>query len=451
MRDLAESAQAQLGRRVISKTARRLIPVMCLLYFINYVDRVNVGFAALTMNSDLGLTATAFGLGAGLFFIGYFLFEVPSNLALHRFGARVWITRIVVTWGIVAASMSFIQGPTSFYGLRVLLGIAEAGFFPGMILYLTYWFPRRERAKMTSLFYAALPLSSVLGAPISTWLISQGDGMFGLAGWRFMYLVEGITAVLLGYVAYRFLVDRPEKAKWLTVEEKRWLTETIAAENAEVTNGQRQSILRTLVNPRVLTLALVYFGVVFGLYAIGFFLPQIIQGFQGQFGVAYSVIEIGLITACPYAVAVVAMLLWSRHSDRTGERIWHVAGPAFLGATAVAVALQLGSPLLTMAAITVAAVGIFCAVPTFWQLPSTFLTGTAAAAGIGLINSIGNLSGFFGPYLVGWLKDGTGSFQTGMLAIAGFMALAGIVALTLGNRLRPQRAAAPAAVAESRA
>jgi D-galactonate transporter len=445
MRDVADSAKAQLGRRVISKTARRLIPVMCLLYFINYVDRVNVGFAALTMNKDLGLTATAFGLGAGLFFVGYFLFEVPSNLALHRFGARLWITRIVVTWGLVATAMAFIQGPGSFYTMRVLLGIAEAGFFPGMILFLSYWFPRRERARMTSLFFAALPLSTVLGAPVSTWLISQGHGMFGLAGWRFMYLVEGLAAVALGYVAYRFLVDRPDKARWLTAEEKRWLTETIAAEDAEVAKGHRQSVLRALANPRVLTLSLVYFGVVFGLYAIGFFLPQIIDGFQEQFGVTYSVVQIGLITACPYAVAVVAMLLWSRHSDRTGERVWHVATPAFLGATAVAVALQLGSPLLTMAAITLAAVGIFCAIPTFWQLPSTFLTGTAAAAGIGLINSIGNLSGFLGPYLTGWLKDSTGSFQAGMLAIAGFMALAGLVTLAVGSRTRaPQPVVAPA-------
>jgi len=436
MRDAVHAGDDQFERQVIRKVGRRLIPVMGLLYFVNYLDRVNVGFAALTMNKDLGLTATMFGLGAGMFFIGYFLFEVPSNLALHRFGARLWITRIVVTWGIVAAAMTFIQGPTSFYGLRLLLGVAEAGFFPGMILYLTYWVPRRDRGRMTSLFYAALPLSTVLGAPLSTLLISHGDGLFGLQGWRFMYLVEGLAAVLLGFVAYRFLTDRPETARWLSPQERRWLTETIAREDAEATGGQPHRVLRTLVNPRVLALAFVYFGVVFGLYSVGFFLPQMIQGFQQQFGRTYSVLQVGLIIAVPYALATIAMLLWSRHSDRTGERVWHVALPAFVGAAAVAASLHFGSPFLTMAGIAVATVGIFSAVPTFWQLPSTFLTGAAAAAGIGLINSIGNLSGFAGPYLTGWLKDLTGSFQTGMFVVAGFMTLAGIAVLALGHRLR---------------
>jgi ACS family tartrate transporter-like MFS transporter len=447
MRDLVGTADTQFQKQVIRKVARRLIPVMCLLYFINYLDRVNVGFAALTMNRDLGLTMTMFGLGAGMFFIGYFLFEVPSNLALHRFGARLWITRIVVSWGVVAAAMAFVQGPHSFYGLRFLLGIMEAGFFPGMILYLTYWFPRRDRARMTSLFYMALPLSTVLGAPLSTLLIAHGHGVLGLQGWRFMYLVEGLAAVLLGFVAYRFLTDRPETARWLSAEERRWLTDTIAAEEAATDGGHRRGVLRTLVNPRVLALSLVYFGIVFGLYSVGFFLPQMIQGFQQQFGTTFSVVQVGLVTAVPYAIATVAMLLWSRHSDRTGERVWHVALPAFLGASAVAVSLQLGSPLLTMAGITLTAVGIFSAVPTFWQLPSAFLTGTAAAAGIGLINSIGNLSGFAGPYLTGWLKDLTGSFQTGMLVIALSMALAGIVVVALGARTRTGQPGPPAATA----
>jgi len=447
MRDLVGTADTQLHKQVIRKVARRLIPVMCLLYFINYLDRVNVGFAALTMNRDLGLTTTMFGLGAGMFFIGYFLFEVPSNLALHRFGARLWITRIVVSWGVVAAAMAFVHGPHSFYGLRFLLGIMEAGFFPGMILYLTYWFPRGDRARMTSLFYMALPLSTVLGAPLSTLLIAHGDGVLGLQGWRFMYLVEGLAAVLLGFLAYRFLTDRPEKARWLSAEERRWLTDTIAAEEAATDGGHRRGVLRTLVNPRVLALSLVYFGIVFGLYSVGFFLPQMIQGFQQQFGTTFSVVQVGLVTAIPYAIATVAMLLWSRHSDRTGERVWHVALPAFLGACAVAVSLLLGSPLLTMAGITLTAIGIFSAVPTFWQLPSAFLTGTAAAAGIGLINSIGNLSGFAGPYLTGWLRDLTGSFQTGMLVIAASMALAGVVVVVLGARMRTGQSAPLAATA----
>lgn len=446
MSDLT-AQDTEFGRRVVAKTARRLIPLMALLYFINYVDRVNVGFAALTMNADLGLTATVFGLGAGLFFLGYFVFEVPSNLALHRFGARLWITRIVVSWGLVAAAMGFVQGPTSFFVVRVILGIAEAGFFPGMILYLTYWFPRRDRARMTSLFYAALPLSTVLGAPLSTLLIRYGDGVFGLAGWRFMYIVEGLAAVALGFLAYKFLTDRPEKARWLSEEERAWLTRTIAAEDDAAASGHKVGALRALMHPRVLLLSLIYFGIVFGLYVVGFFLPQIVQGFQTAAGTKFGLVEVGLITAVPYAVATVAMLLWSRHSDRTGERIWHVALPAFVGATAVAVSLHLGSPLTTMIAITVTAVGIFCAVPVLWQLPSTFLVGTAAAAGIGFINSIGNLSGFAGPYLVGWLKDTTGSFQAGMLVVAGFMALSGVLVLSLRGRA-PAIPARPALVTD---
>ncbi len=438
MRHHVGTAGTPQHEQVVRKAARRLIPVMCLLYFINYMDRTNVGFAALTMNEDIGLTTTMYGLGAGLFFIGYFLFEVPSNLALHRFGARLWITRIVVTWGAVAAAMAFVQGPHSFYWLRVLLGIAEAGFFPGMILFLTYWFPRRDRAKVTSVFYMALPLSTVVGAPLSTLLIQHGDGIFGLAGWRFMYLIEGVAAMLLGFVAYGFLTDRPETAKWLSPAERRWLTDTIAAEDAATDGGHSHGVLRTLGNPRVLALALVYFGIVFGLYSIGFFLPQMIEGFEQQFGQDYGIVEVGLLTAVPYAVATAAMLVWSRHSDRTGERVWHVALPAFVAAAAVAVSLQLGSPFLTMVGITVTAIGIFAAVPSLWQLPSTFLTGAAAAAGIGLINSIGNLSGFVGPYLTGWLKDLTGSFQTGMLVISACMALSGLVVLALASRSRSE-------------
>ncbi len=414
----------------IRKATVRLVPFLGLLYLINYLDRVNVGFAALTMNADLGLSAAAYGFGAGLFFIGYFFFEVPSNIILHKVGARVWIARIMITWGIVASCTSFIQGEISFYIVRVLLGIAEAGFFPGIILYLTYWFPRAKRAKIVALFFLAVPLSSVIGSPISTLLIQNGDGVFGFAeGWRFMFFVEGLPAILLGIVVLFVLPSRPRDAKWLTEEERTALAQTITEEDARAVNGE-VTTRQALTSPRVAALAVVYFGIVFGLYVLAFFLPQVIAGFQEEFDTTYSLVEIGLVTAIPYAFACVAMVLWARHSDKTAERGGHVAISAFVGAAAIALALYQNSPLMIMVFITVAAMGIYSAIPVFWQLPSTMLTGVGAAAGIGLINSFGNLSGFAGPYMTGWLEDLTGNFKTGLFVVAGFMVLAGIIAWT---------------------
>ncbi|WP_073459893.1 MFS transporter [Pseudonocardia thermophila] len=424
------------GDRTVRRAMWRLLPLLGLCYLLNYVDRVNVGFAATTMNPDLGLSATAYGLGAGLFFIGYFFFEVPSNVILHKVGARLWIARIMITWGLVASATAFVTGPLGFYIVRFVLGFAEAGFFPGIILYLTYWFPRVVRAKVVALFFLAVPLSSVIGAPISTLLIQYGDGALGFeAGWRFMFFVEGIPTVLLGVALLFLLPDRPSKARWLDPAEAAALEARIAAEDeAQVphTTGLRAA----LTDGRVLALAVVYFGIVFGLYVLGFFLPQVIAGFAEQFGTDLSLVQEGLVTAIPYAVASVVMVLWSRHSDATGERHWHVALPAFVGAAAIAVALLLNSPFLVMAAVTVTACGVFAAIPVIWQIPPRFLTGVGAAAGIALINSFGNLSGFAGPYLTGWLRDLTGAFQTGMLAVAFFMVLSGIVVLALSRSLR---------------
>ncbi|MGA9310285.1 MAG: MFS transporter [Pseudonocardiaceae bacterium] len=412
---------------MIRKVTIRLVPFLGLLYLINYLDRVNLGFAALTMNGDLGLSAAAYGLGAGLFFIGYFFFEVPSNIILHRVGARVWIARIMVTWGLVASATAFIHGEISFYIVRVLLGVAEAGFFPGIILYLTYWFPRAQRAKIVALFFLAVPLSSVIGSPLSTLLIQNGNGVLGFdAGWRFMFFVEGVPAVLLGVLVLAFLPSRPRQAKWLTEQESSALEARIAEEDA-----REVPVRAALIDPRVIALSVVYFGIVYGLYVLAFFLPQVIKGFQKQFQVAFSLVEIGLITAVPYAVASVAMVLWARHSDRTGERAGHVAIAAFVGAVAIAAALYMNSPLLVMTCITVCAIGVYAAIPVFWQLPNAFLTGVGAAAGIGLINSFGNLSGFLGPYLTGWLQGLTGSFRPGLWVVAGFMVLAGVIALSL--------------------
>ena len=436
-------ADPTLTREAVRKAAVRLVPLLGLMYLLNYLDRVNVGFAALTMNADIGLSAAAYGLGAGLFFIGYFFFEVPSNIILHKVGARIWISRIMITWGIVASATAFVQGEISFYIARVLLGVAEAGFFPGIILYLTYWFPRAQRAKIVALFFVAVPLSSVIGGPISTLLIANGDGVLGFdAGWRFMFFVEGLPSIIVGVLALLLLPSRPRDAKWLSGGESDALESSIAAEDAREV-GAEVSVRSALTNPRVLALSVVYFGIVFGLYVLAFFLPQVIKGFQQQFDQpSLSLVEIGLITAIPYAVATVTMVLWARHSDRTGERAGHVAVAAFIGAVAIAAALYMSSPVMVMVCVTVCAMGVFAAIPVFWQLPNMFLAGVGAAAGIGLINSFGNLSGFVGPYLTGWLQGLTDSFRPGMWVVAGFMALAGLIALSF--RTTGPRAARPA-------
>lgn len=429
----------------VRTATKRLIPLLALAYLLNYIDRVNVGFASLTMNADLGLSAAAYGLGAGLFFVGYFFFEVPSNVILHRVGARIWIARIMVTWGVVASSTAFIQGEIGFYVVRVLLGIAEAGFFPGIILYLTYWFPRVERARIVALFFLAVPLSSVVGGPLSTWLISVGDGALGFdAGWRFMFFVEGIPAVLLGVAVLWLLPDRPTRARWLPTDQAVALEERIAAEDAAAA-GQDRGVAAALRDGRVVALSVVYFGIVFGLYVLAFFLPQIVAGFEQQFGADYSLVEVGLITAVPYAIASVTMVLWARRSDRSGERPLHVAVPAVVGSVAIAGALYMDSPLLVMACVTVCAIGVFAAIPPFWSLPNAFLTGAGAAAGIGLINSFGNLSGFVGPFVAGWLKDLTGDSRAGMWVVAVMMLMS--AAIAIGFRRTAQRAAAAEAEA----
>ncbi|MCW2510031.1 MAG: ttuB [Modestobacter sp.] len=427
--------ETAVDRRVVRKAARRLLPLLVLLYLVNYLDRVNVGFAALRMNADLGLSSAAYGLGAGLFFIGYFFFEVPSNVVLHKVGARLWIARIMITWGLVASATAFVQGEVSFYVVRVLLGIAEAGFFPGVLLYLTYWFPRAERARIVALTFLAVPLASVIGSPLSTVLIQHGDGLLGFdAGWRFMFFVEGLPALALGVAVLFLLPSRPSSARWLTSSEATALEEHLAAEDAREV-GSEVPTRQALTDPRVLALSVVYFGIVFGLYVLAFFLPQVIAGFQEQFGTTFSLLQVGLVTAVPYAFAAVAMVLWARHSDRTGERALHVAVPAFVGAVAIAAALYMSSPLAVMVCVTVCAIGVYAAIPVFWQLPTRLLSGVGAAAGIALINSFGNLAGFAAPYLTGWLEDLTGSFRTGLWVVAVLMVAAGLIAL----RSRPGR------------
>ncbi|MBJ7321156.1 MAG: MFS transporter, partial [Rhodococcus sp.] len=331
----AVTTKPEIETRVVKKVARRIIPFLGVAYFVNYLDRTNIGLAKLTMSDELGLTETMFGLASGLFFIGYLLFEVPSNLALHKFGARRWIARIMVSWGIVAAAMAFVPTAGWLYGLRIVLGIAEAGFFPGVLLYMTMWFPRAYRVRLMGLFMLALPVSSALGAPLSSAIIQYWDGLFGLSGWRVMFLFEGLPAIVLGVITWFYLTDRPSQATWLDDDEKSWLTAELESEGSSKSAHITGSVKRALTDARVWMLGLVYFGITYGLYSLSFFLPSIVAGFKKTFDANFSLVTTGLIVAVPFAVGALAMVLWSRHSDRTGERTWHVAIPTLIGAVSI--------------------------------------------------------------------------------------------------------------------
>ena len=417
----------------IAKASRRLIPFLVLCYAVNFLDRVNVGYAALAMNADLGFTPSIFGIGAGIFFVGYILFEIPSNLALQRFGARIWIARIMISWGLISTAMALVSGETSFYVMRFLLGVAEAGFFPGIILYLTYWFPARERARIIALFMAAVPLATMVGGPISGALIEM-HGLFGLKGWQWLFVVEGVPAVVLGAIALRVLDDKPEGARWLSVEERQALAHTLSAEARVAREVGYAELGQALTRPRVLTLGLLYFCIVMGLYGISFWMPQVIQTY------GLSPLEIGLLTAIPYFFAAIVMVLWGAHSDRTGERIWHVALPLFLAGAAFAWSAASLPLALILVALSFATAGTYAAIGTFWSLPTSILTGTGAAAGLALINSLGNTGGLVGPPIIGALKEGTGTFAAALLFLAGMLILGAVVALVFGAI---QRAHAP--------
>jgi MFS family permease len=422
-------ADDALVRSGVRRAGRRLIPLLILLYFVNYLDRVNIAFAGPNgMNDELGLSATAFGVAAGVFFIGYLLLEVPSNLMLHRFGARRWIARILATWGIVATAMAFTPNSTVLIVLRFLLGVAEAGFFPGIILYLTYWFPAAQRARMTAWFMTAIPISTALGAVLSTLIIRYADGLFGLSGWRVMFLIEGIPAVVLAFVTWFLLTDRPGTASWLPEAEREALERQLAVEREQTASSSPGTVLDALRSPRVLALSWVYFGVVYGLYALGFFLPTIIKGFAQQYGTTFSTVEQGLINAVPYVVGLVAMILWTRRAANPTVR---VAVPALVGGLAIPVALYLSNPWLAMIAVTICACSVLAALPGFWALPTAYLTGAAAAAGIGLINSLGNLSGFVAPYVTGLLSDATGNNRLGLWVVGLCMVSAAAVTWAL--------------------
>ncbi|GGF04091.1 MFS transporter [Aliidongia dinghuensis] len=425
-----------LELRVLRKITLRIVPFIMLLYFIAFIDRVNIGFAALTMNKELGFSPTVFGFGAGIFFLGYFLFEVPSNLILDKVGARIWIARVMITWGLVSGTMAFVQGSTGFYVLRFLLGAAEAGFFPGIILYLSYWFPPRRRAAVTALFMAAAPLSTALGSPVSGALLEL-HGLLGLAGWQWMFLAEAAPAVILGVVVLFYMTDRPEKATWLADEERAWLVNTMNAERASKAATASHSVWRGLADGRVLALSLVYFGTSAGLYTLGIWSPMIIK----QFGL--TSLQVGFLNAIPAIVAVLAMVLWARHSDRTGERTWHVVAACLLASVGLVWAGSAATVVPVLLALTLVNIGISAAKPPLWSMPTIFLSGPAAAAGIATINSIGNLGGFVGPAMIGWIKDLTGSFVYGLYFVAVLPALSAILTLALSRAHRKRRVAEP--------
>ena len=423
---------------IIGKVSRRIVPFVALCYFLCYLDRVNVGFAALQMNSDLGFSATVFGWGAGIFFFGYFFFEVPSNLALERFGARLWIARIMVTWGLLSAAMALIWNETSFLVLRFLLGAAEAGFFPGIILFQTYWFPSAYRARMVGRFMTAIPISAVIGAPLSGLILGM-DGIWGLRGWQWLFICEGVPTVLLGLVVMFYLTDGPEKASWLDADARAWLIDRLRRERMVREAHAKPTLWEALKHPRVLLFGLVYFGTAAAGYGLGFWLPTIVK----EFGV--SDLQTGLITAIPYAVGVAAVVIWPLLSDRMQERKWNTALAFLVAAAGLALSTYFPDPVHKMTMLCIAAVGMFAIAPLFWTLPTAFLSGTAAAGGIALINSIGNLAGFAAPYAMGYLKDATGGFSAGLLVVAFFPFLSAVLVLLLGHNPALERGVAPEA------
>lgn len=431
----AAPAKHDIETSTIRTISRRLIPFLVLAYFFSYLDRVNLGFAALTMNADLKFSPLVFAWGAGIFFIGYFIFEVPSNLALEKFGASRWIARIMVTWGIISAAMAMVSGELSFYVLRFLLGVAEAGFFPGIILYLTYWYPAEYRARFLAAFAIAVPVSTVIGAPISGLLLGL-DGIMGLRGWQWLFILEGIPSVLLGIVTWFYLTDRPEKADWLTAEQKAWLKAKLDSEIATKQAAQHLTLGQALSSPKVITLSLIYFGFVGALYGMQFWLPTIVKAF----GLTNA--QTGFVTAIPYLFGTIAMILWARHSDATRERVAHVGGPLLLTAAALAASSYISDPTITMIVLTFAAIGVFGTFAVFWTLPTAWLSGTAAAGGIALINSIGNLAGFGGPYLIGWVKDATGSTSNGLLVLSLLPLVAGLLVFLGGHETKTEFAGA---------
>ena len=419
-----------LEHLTLKKITWRIVPFVMFAYFIAFFDRINIGFAALTMNQDLGFSSTVFGVGAGMFFIGYFLTDIPSNIILQKVGPRIWLARIMVSWGAIAACMMFVETATGFYILRFLLGVAEAGFFSGIILYLSTWFPVKRRAQVIAFFMAAAPISAMLGSPLAGTILSL-HGALGLKGWQLMFLIDAVAAILLGIFTLFYLNDRPEKNRWLNQKETDWLITTLAQERNAQGSQAKTSIWKGLTDIRVLTLAVVYFGTSAGLYSLNIWSPQFIKSF------GLSTFQIGFVNAIPAALSVVAMILWAKHSDKTKERTWHVVSACLLACVGFILAGSVHSLPLAIFALILANIGISSCKPPLWSIPSLFLNGPAAAAGLAAINSIGNLGGFAGPAVIGWLKETTGDFSLALYCVAGMLVISALLTLSIEiNRKR---------------
>ena len=416
---------ADIAQQTLRKVRWRLIPFLFLLYIVAYLDRVNVGFAAIDMNRDLGFSAAVYGLGSGIFFLSYTLLEVPSNLMLTRVGSRLWIARIMFTWGVLSSAMIFVNSATTFYVLRFLLGAAEAGFFPGVILYLTQWFPQRERARAVGLFMTATAMAGVIGAPVSSALL-QLDGVWGMRGWQWLFLIEGLPAVLLVPVVLSYMTERPAEAKWLSADERAWLVREMEAEHTQSPQAI-VSLRAALGTARLWVISLPYFCIVIAFYGISFWLPQLLQS-MSSLGSATIV----LISALPYVAATIGLVVVGSRSDRMRERRWHVAGPCLIGAAGfILPVLAPATPAIALATLSIAAFGIWGTLGPFWAIPTALLRGTAAAGGIALVNSIGNVGGFVGPYVMGWIRDATGGFTAGLLTLAAILILGAVIVLRL--------------------
>jgi MFS family permease len=415
------SASDAVLQSAVRKAALRFVPLLTIAYLFNYLDRTSLGFAALTMNQQLGLTAGQFGLAAGIFFVGYCLFEIPSNLMLYRIGARRWLARIMISWGLVSAATAFVVGPNSFYALRLLLGIAEAGFFPGVTFFLAAWFPAQFRTRMLAWFLIGIPLSSLIGGPVCAMLL-QMEGIWGLAGWQWLFLLVSLPCIPLGLVTLRLLADRPQTAAWLTPEERDLLDGVLAS---EVRERPHASLLAALTDTRVLICAAIQFGFTLGSYGIGIWLPLMLREYH------LSTLAIGWTAAIPYLFASAGMILWARHVDQKGRRIVNLAIACFLGAVGLAAPILSGSVTVALIGFSAALVGVTAARAIFWTIPTRFLTGVAAAGGLAFINSIGTFGGFVGPSMMGWLREFSGSYVFGLSAVAVIMLTATIASMSL--------------------
>jgi len=432
----------QIEQSVMKKFTMRPVLILFIVYILNFLDRTNIGIAKLNMSSDLGLSEAAYGLGAGLFFIGYILFEIPSNMILYRVGARFWITRIMISWGIVSAAMAYVQNETWFYILRFLLGVAETGLVPGVLLYLTFWVPQKNRAKIMSYFYLAVPVATIIGAPISSYLMTIDA--FGLPGWRFMFLAEGIPSVLMAIGVWFFLTDKPEDAKWLNSEEKKWLIDRLEEDkvNQDSNAHSAGTVLEAIKDPLVIGVSISFFSMVIPLYALSFFLPTIVaQMGKGN----YSTLTIGFLTAIPYVFASIGLLLISHSSDKKGERTYHYALPAIFGAIMLAASSFAvnTSPALALLGMSLGAIGCISTLPSLWAQVPFILKGVAIAGGIAVINSFGNIAGFVAPYLIGLLRDNSSTPEVGtqisILSVSAFLLLAGIVMILVGFGIKKRQ------------